>query len=226
MKRVGEGEFEHMQRLTTRLETEKRDLNQEEETELIEVYKCRESKFTWKSLIAMTFGDLETRTFMPQVTGQSMVLEMGMDARGRVENFGLKAGATGETELTDMAIALENHNMLEACKYIWTPAYVYEGGTDFEADMTAKLQEAKVQWGNNLYSGNKLTAVFKNKTYLNLYQGGANKKPRQPERIMGDMKRHFENEQCVQMANKVQRYHRTKAGNMVIIKSKLGAGEI
>ena len=41
---------------------------------------------------------------------------------------------------------------------------------------------------------------------------------------MDDMKRHFENEQCVQMANKVQRYHRTKAGNTVIIKSKLGAG--
>ena len=107
-ERVGEGEFEHMQGLTTRLETEKRDLNQEEETELIEVYKCRESKFTWKSLIALTFGDLETRTFMPQVTGQSMVLEMGMDARGGVENFGLKAGAMGETELTDLALSLEN----------------------------------------------------------------------------------------------------------------------
>ena len=87
------------------------------------------------------------------------------------------------------------------------------------------MQEAKAQWRNNLYSGNELTAVFKNKTYLNLYQGGANKKPRQPERILGDMKRHFENEQCVLMANKVKRYHRTKAGNTVIIKSKLGTGK-
>ena len=76
---------------------------------------------------------METRSVMPQVTGQSMVLEMGMDARGEVENFRLKAGAMGETELTDLANALENHNMLEACKLIWTPKYTYDGGTYFEA---------------------------------------------------------------------------------------------
>ena len=110
------------------METKKRDLDQHEEIELINVFKCRESKCTRKALIALSFGDMETQSFMPQVTGQSMVLEMGMDARGGVENFGLKAGAMGETELTNLAIALEKHNMIEACKYIWTPAYGYDGG--------------------------------------------------------------------------------------------------
>ena len=112
---------------------------------MIKVFTCRESKFTWKAMITVQFGDMETTKFMPQVTGQSVVLEVGMDARDATENFGLKAGAMSEGTMTEMAQALEANNIMEASKYMWTPTYVYEGGEDFEADMTEKMREAKVQ---------------------------------------------------------------------------------
>ena len=170
--------------------------------------------------ITLQYGSVQTPEFKPEVTGNTVRLESGMDGRNGIESARNHPNAMTDESMTAFHNLMNQNFILRACQHMWVPKS--EGVGETEEERGGAADKAYMKWQESNFSGDMLQPVLQNRNNMKVYLGGVGKVVGQLSQIQEELKNSYKSEECQAIGNRVMRHETAKASNSLRIKPKGG----